>query len=343
MKITVVTTMRNEGAHLLEWLAHHRAAGVDDFVVYVNNCEDGSEALLSLLPGVHLIVQDDSDKPPQWRALRAAWDHPAVVAADWLICMDCDEFVNLGKGLASLPDLIQRIGGDAITLPWRFFGHAGRAELTDLPTTEAFAQAAPVDLLYPAIASYFKTLFRREGPFRQFGVHRPKQKQPARHGLPVWHDGSGALLPEPLAANDAKIMNWGAPLAGDLVQLNHYSTRSAADFMVKRARGLPNHTQRQIDLTYWVERNFNAVEDTRIAAMRPATAAVEAEFLAIPGVAQAQQACRDWRARRFAQALQNDAELKLYGRLLLAGSSKVLPGDQQLALIRAYQSLPAHG
>jgi hypothetical protein len=30
--------VRNEAAFLLEWLAHHRAAGFDDFVVFSNAC-----------------------------------------------------------------------------------------------------------------------------------------------------------------------------------------------------------------------------------------------------------------------------------------------------------------
>jgi len=32
--------MRNEGAHALEWIAHHRAAGVDGFVIYADACDD---------------------------------------------------------------------------------------------------------------------------------------------------------------------------------------------------------------------------------------------------------------------------------------------------------------
>ena len=76
MKITLVTTMRNEGPHLLEWIAHHRAAGVSDFLVYNNDCEDGTEALLELLPDVVHVPLEGGKKPPQWRALKAAWDHP---------------------------------------------------------------------------------------------------------------------------------------------------------------------------------------------------------------------------------------------------------------------------
>ena len=336
MTVTIVTTMRNEGAHLLEWIAHHRAAGVTGFLVYVNDCEDGTEALLRLLPGVEVIELPAGDKPPQWRALKAAWDHPMVAGSDWLACIDCDEFINLGNGLGGVPDLVEAAGGDAIMLPWRLYGHSGQVALSDAPTCARFARCAAPDMLYPAIGSYFKTLFRRAGPFRQFGVHRPKQKNPERHGLPDWRDGSGHAVSGKLPADDGQIMHWGAPIARDLAQLNHYSVRSAADFLIKQERGLPNHQSKRVDLTYWVERNFNTVEDRSIEAMGAGTAEVLAEFMTIDGVAEAQAACRDWRRARFDALMRTPEGLKLYGRLLLAGSSEALPQDAALGLIKAY-------
>jgi len=343
LKITIVTTMRNEGAHLLEWIAHHRAAGVSDFLVYVNDCDDGTEALLNLLPGVEVVALEPGEKPPQWRALRAAWDHPRVTGADWVTCIDCDEFINLNNGLRGIPDLIEAAGGDAIMLPWRLFGHNGQSDLSDAPTTQRFTRCAAPDMLYPALGSYFKTLFRRAGPFRQFGVHRPKQKNAERHGLPEWRDGSGQVLEGRLPEDDSQILYWGAPIARELVQLNHYSLRSAADFMIKQERGLPNHQSKRIDLTYWVERNFNHVEDTSIAAMAEGTAQVMAEFLAIDGVAQAQKACRDWQRAKFAALLATPEGLKLYGRLLLANGSAALPKDTALALVEAYGKVHGNG
>lgn len=341
MKITLVTTMRNEGPHLLEWVAHHRAAGVTGFLVYTNDCEDGTEALLELLPDVVHVPLQDGPKPPQWRALKAAWDHPLVVEADWIACLDCDEFINLGNGLDNVPDLIDQIDADMVLLPWRLFGHSGHAGLSDQPTLRRFTKAAPEHLVYPAIGSYFKSLLRREGPFRQLGVHRPKQKNPDRHGVPHIVDGSGQRVPEALAANDGKIMHWGAPIARDLVQLNHYSVRSAAEFMLKRGRGLPNHQKKQVDLTYWVERNFNTVGEASIAPMIPATETFMADLRALDGVAKAEAACRAWHASRFEELLRDPGELNLYGRLLLAGDSAHLPDPVALDLIRRYGL--AHG
>ncbi len=37
---TVITTMKNEGAFLLEWVAHHKALGFDHLVICTNDCDD---------------------------------------------------------------------------------------------------------------------------------------------------------------------------------------------------------------------------------------------------------------------------------------------------------------
>lgn len=343
VKIAIVTTMRNEAPYALEWIAHHKALGVTDFLVFTNDCEDGTPELLSPLPGVTVIEQGPGDKPPQWRALKAAWDHPVVQGADWVMCLDCDEFINLGSDLSSLHDLVSRVDADAIVLRWRLFGAQSATSDLAAPITERFTRAAPEDMLFPALSSFFKTLFRRDGPFRQFGVHRPKQKNPERHGRPVWVDGSGAPASAQLGENDDQIMDWGRPISRDLVQLNHYSLRSAEEFMVKRARGLPNRQSKQIDLTYWVERNFNAVEDRSIARFRAATAAIESEFLKIPRISEALSHARDWHRARFESIIEDETEQKLFSRLILAGSSDVPDRETSMRLINMYRAANAKG
>ena len=49
MRATAVLTVRNEGAFLLEWLAHHKGIGFTDFLVFSNDCDDGTDAMLDRL------------------------------------------------------------------------------------------------------------------------------------------------------------------------------------------------------------------------------------------------------------------------------------------------------
>ncbi|WP_099823245.1 glycosyltransferase family 2 protein [Oceaniglobus indicus] len=335
-RIAIVTTMRNEAPHLLEWIAHHRAAGVDDFLVFSNDCSDGTDTMLDLLGGagvVHHIRNPVPDgRTPQWSALRLAARHPVHAAADWIAVMDCDEFINLRAPGGGLPGLIDRCAADAIVLPWRLFGHGGHAMPPDQATRRAFRRAIAPDALYPPLSRFFKTLYRRAA-FAKPGVHRPKPGDRTVR----WVDGSGRALPDGFASAANRIMLWGDPLATGLVQLNHYSLRSAGDFLLKQARGLPNHTDKAIDLTYWIERNFNTVEDRSIDAMAAATDAEFDRLLALPGVAAAQKAARTTARARIDAMLESPDTAALFGRLLLAADS--VPPDDATArrLVALYQ------
>ena len=344
MRVLLVSTLRNEGPHLLEWIAHHRAIGVTDFLLFSNDCSDGTDAMLdALAPAgvVHLHNTPAPGKSLQWSALKTAWAHDLRKRCSHILGIDCDEFVNLRAPLTDLADLWHAAGDpDALVLPWRLFGHNGQARLTPGPSCELFSRAAPPGCAYPVGATQFKTLFRAPGPFRQIGVHRPRAKRklaaPAR-----WADGCGKAMPPEFAQAEQRITLFGLPEASALVQLNHYSVRSAESFMIKRARGLPNRRAKPIDLTYWVERNFNTVEDSSIARLAGGTRAVLADLMALPGVADLHRAAIAHHHARFEALMRDPAEVQLYGRLLLADSSAPLAGGIVNDLIARYRA--SHG
>ncbi|MFO6462986.1 glycosyltransferase family 2 protein [Jannaschia sp. KMU-145] len=338
-RITVVTCLRDEGPFIVEWLAHLRALGVDRVLAYSNDCRDWTAALLDALSpaGVTHVPQGDiRDTPgpaPQWRALRAAWDHDACAGADWLLHLDPDEWIAL-DGPGDLASLIAAAGEvDGIVMPWRLFGSSGRLTPGSGLTPERFRRAAPVGLAYPALASFVKTLFRRAGPFEGFGIHRPRQV-----GVPRLVDDTLAPLDE-FAAAPSRILLWrgGTAPAGRRVQLNHYSVRSIHEFLVKRGRGLPNHVGKAIDLTYWVERNFNQHEcdmiDPQLDAVRAECAALRAR----PGVSEAEAACRDAHRAALEAVLATEEGAVLCGRLALAGGSVAPDARLGRALVRLRQ------
>ena len=335
--------MRDEGPYLLEWLAHHKAAGVTDFLVFSNDCDDGTAEMLDLLDKAGIVTHvpqaREGKKSIQWQALRAAWKHPLRKAADWVLVSDVDEFLNIKAGDHTLNGLIGGLAPevDGVVIPWRLFGNNGVVDLVDAPVTEQFTRAIAPGVRYPAAAGFFKTLFRSRGPFNQLGVHRPQQKAPERAGLPVFVDGSGHMLPDSLAANPSRLSLFGFNAGQDLVEMNHYSIRSAAGFLIKRARGLPNRSHKPVDLAYWVERNFNAVEDRSIAAMRPATEAVLADLLAIKGMRAAHDAAVTWHRHRFAELVRDPDDQALLADILTAGPSVTVPRELQLRLVQWYQ------
>lgn len=320
--------MRNEGPFVLEWIAHHRALGVSDFLVYTNDCDDGTDALLDALAAADIVThvrQTPEGRSVQWQALRAAKDHPAYALADWALCIDCDEFVVLKEPHADLPGLIGAAGADAILLPWRLFGSGGHLDFAEEPVTARFLRAAPVTILFPAAARFFKTLFR-VAAFRRPGVHRPKPK-PGHQAH--WVDGSGKPLPPAFAEAEEAILNPVAEVACGAVQLNHYSLRSAEDFLVKRRRGLPNRSRKALDAAYWAERNFASVEDASALRHAPARKAGTRALLALPGVAGAHEACVAAHRASIAELLATADEARLFTRLALLPAS--VPPDEATA------------
>ena len=134
MRALAILTVKNEGAFLLEWLAHHRAAGFTDFLVYSNDCDDGTDAMLERLAHLGWLVHEPNPGPhaqgPQWDMLKAAQKHPLTQAADWVAVLDIDEFVNIHAGGRTLGDLVAAVpDADAITLTWRLFGNNGAVAL----------------------------------------------------------------------------------------------------------------------------------------------------------------------------------------------------------------------
>jgi hypothetical protein len=326
--------MRNEAPFLLEWVAHLKALGVTDFLIFTNECDDGTDILLDHLADQGEVIhirQDQTETSVQWQALNAAWRHPLRKDVDWAMCIDCDEFINLRAPFDTLVDLIDAVGdADAIALPWRFFGHSFHLAYDDVPVIDRFSFAIPAQVTFPLVSKFFKTLVRiKSGPFAKLGVHRPKTKT-APHHPPKWVSGSGTALPVGFAQNDKQLILPDGYAGRDWVQLNHYSLRSLEDFLVKRQRGLPNRTGKQIDALYWAERNFNTVQDTTIQRHRSAMIAQRERLLTHPNVAAAHKTAVQLHRAKIATLLEDPDQVTLFTRLALLSSSQP-PGSDQAA------------
>ncbi|MDZ4393598.1 glycosyltransferase family 2 protein [Cypionkella sp.] len=329
MRATALLGVKNEGAFLIEWLAHHRACGFSDFLVYSNDCSDGTDAMLDRLAVMGWLTHIRNDGPheegPQWAMLKAADKHPLVAKADWLLFCDIDEFVNIHVGDRSLSALLNALPeANAIPLTWRMFGNAGVIEITDQPVTETFTRAAPPSFAWPWRAQLFKTLFRNDGTYRKLGVHRPRSPDPARAGQARWFDGSGRPLPADF--RQARIFSDYSRNNYQLVQLNHYALGSMQNYLVKADRGRANRDASGFDMSYWVERNFSEVEDRTILQL--SSAPLRAELMADRILGPLHRQALLWRQARFETLMQQEPWRALFGRLLMTPPSQVLQSER---------------
>jgi hypothetical protein len=320
-RTTVVTTMKNEGPFILEWLAWHRAIGVTDFLIYTNDCTDGTDRMLDLLDRKGLVQHRQNPYrsmpahiKPQHAALQAAESEPAVRGADWLICMDVDEFVNIRVGDGRLPALFDRMGdANMIALTWRLFGNADVATFEDRFVTDQFPLAAQEMMRKPHQAWGFKTLFRNIDIYGKLGVHRPKGLKPDLWTEVRWLNGSGQPMPRAVLRNGwrSSVDSFGY----DWVQLNHYACRSVESYLVKRDRGRVNHVDRDQGLNYWFRMNHNAVEERSIQSRRPLLQAEWDRLIADPEIAAAHAACVSAHRDRIAALLARPDQRALVAEL----------------------------
>ena len=254
---TVVTTMKNEGAFLLEWVAHHKALGFDSIVICTNDCDDPTTDMVVRLQKMGLARHHATRYRPgesiQRRALRQALRYDEVTRADWIYVCDADEFLCSHAGDGSVRDLVKAgsPGVEAISVPWRRFGTHGQQDYREGPITRQFtmANAAQGPRWNPSV--FPKTLFRGDilPRLARIGVHvpvpRPDLDQPIRRELPGG---------KPLVVGRTKLH----VLADySVAQVNHYQLRSMDSFLVKSARGKVNHTNDKMEFDYWSRNDTN--------------------------------------------------------------------------------------
>ncbi|SDN36657.1 Glycosyl transferase family 2 [Lutimaribacter pacificus] len=336
MNFLAILTVRNEGAFLLEWLAHHRAVGFTDFLVFSNDCQDGTDAMLDRLDAMGLVTHRRNDGPHdkggiQFTALKAAEKLPILRRADWVLPLDVDEFMNIHAGDRTLPALLAALPqATAITLTWRLFGNAGIVHYEDAPVTRQFTRAAPAVMHWPWRAAMFKTLYRNDGTYRKPGVHRPRNPDPDRLAQARWFDGQGRELDDSFKTTRI-FSNYGRPNHA-LVQLNHYPLGAMESYVVKADRGRAVHSDHMLGLDYWVERNFCTDEDTSIHALD--SSAALAALKSDPELARLHDAAVAWRKARFDALMLHDPCRALFGRLLMTPPTRPLPPEAARVMIR---------
>jgi hypothetical protein len=318
-RTAIVTTMKNEGPFILEWLAYHRAIGVSDFLVYTNDCTDGTDDFLRLLMRKGLVQwrenpYRESGMKPQHAALDHANTEAVIRGADWAICMDVDEFIAVHVGDHTLPALFAAVpDANLISLTWRLFGNADVHEYRDEFITQTYFLAAREQANKPHQAWGFKTLFKNMGLFKKLGVHRPKGIRPGAAERISWVNGSGRDMPQSEWRNAWR--STSVTYGYDLVALNHYAVRSAESFLVKRDRGRVNHVDRDQGMAYWFRMNHNVVEDRRMEKLRPKLQAEWDRLMCDPEIAAMHHACVAAHRAKIAELRAQPAHDTFYAEL----------------------------
>ncbi|SFG30528.1 glycosyltransferase family 2 protein [Sulfitobacter dubius] len=268
----IVGCMKNEAPYILEWVAYHRTVGFDNFLIYTNDCTDGTDAVLGRLQEMGILQHRNNNdwkgNSPQQHALNQALKEPLIRDADWIAHIDVDEFVNIRTGNGRLENFFAA-APDAtnVAMTWRLFGHNGVPALSEAPVIGQFDHCAPSFCPKPHTAWGFKTMFRNIGAYEKLSCHRPNKLDDARAERVKWVNGAGRDM-----TRDALRNGWRSSKSNigyDLLQLNHYALRSADSFLVKRQRGRALHVDRSIGINYWIRMDWNDHRDLSIQRNLP--------------------------------------------------------------------------
>lgn len=329
----MISTVRDEAPFILEWIAYHRLVGFTDFLIYSNDCTDGSDAILDRLMCMGLLTHVPNartgKKTVQWQALSRARDHELTRKSEWIMVADIDEFLVIHPGDGRLDDLFAVLpDADGFAVPWRLFGSSGRLLFEPGLVIEQFTRAAPENMVWPWRALQFKSLFRKEQGFSRLGVHRP-HIEPQDLEESKWVDGNGASF-----RLSERTFHPGAQRKYSVAQINHYSVGSAESFLAKVARGRPNRMHLPIDLGYWVERNFNEVEDRRILRHVDAVRAEVASLLSDPELSELHEQGVAARKALIGERLRSEDGFELFTHLAQIPGTVALPREVQISFLK---------
>jgi len=178
---TVVSTMKNEGPYIIDWVAHYKTLGFDHILVCTNDCTDTTVDILLRLQEMGLVTQHNTivrRAGIHRSALRqASRRYDIVMDATWVFVCDVDEYLNVHMGDGSVQALVEGSGpgADVISVPWRVFGSDGIEGFADKPVTQQFRKGEyEWDAeLRPETGKFVKSLYTNQHKFQRMGLHAP--------------------------------------------------------------------------------------------------------------------------------------------------------------------------
>lgn len=305
---TVVSTMKNEGPYIIDWVAHYKTLGFDHILVCTNDCTDPTVEILLRLQEMGLVTQHNTivrRAGIHRSALRqASRRYDIVMDAKWVFVCDVDEYLNIHMDDGSVQALVNGSGenADVISVPWRVFGPDGIEKFADKPVSQQFKMGEfEWDAKErPQTGKFVKSIYTNQHKFQRMGLHAPVSLDAhVNDTLRVLPGGAEYIV------NGERTDN---PPLFTHAQVNHYALRSMDSFLVKRARGRANHSHHVLGLDYWKRFNLNDEKDTSIDRYKTKADKLARELKSDPVLKDLHDRAVDWHKRK-AASLKMDPDM----------------------------------
>lgn len=230
----LLTSARNEGPYLLEFVAFYKALGIDGIFIYSNDNDDGSEELLEALARrgeIFYISNYQGNVGAQAKSFAHALSlNREILNYEWCLLTDIDEFLWLNpdefNDLEEFLAYHEGLSSKNIFINWTYVGANGNVNYGpgEIISRFPFSHSKP--------EKTGKNIFKPRYAYAAY-CHHPHVIKPS--GIPRTH-ASGAIL-----NMDPSINTIDQYAKSDIMDISsattyHYFTKSFDEFMIKCSR-----------------------------------------------------------------------------------------------------------
>ncbi len=245
-KVSIVAIIKNEADYLDEWINYHKLIGVDHFYIFNNESTDNTKKILQkyVKEGTVTLINFPGKERQHdaYNYALNAWRNES----EYMAFIDADEFLFLDDTYNNLYScisfLLKKYSADVLAVNWCIFGSSHKKEKPEGLVIENYIWRSNKDNEYN---KHIKTICnpRRVIGFRSshYVTGFTKKYVVGTNGKQV----SGALSNE---------------ICFDYLRVNHYFTKSFAEFEKKRKRGMADQPGIRDDSNFKAY-DFNDVYD----------------------------------------------------------------------------------
>lgn len=259
LSFCLVTCVKNEGPYLIEWIAHNRRLGVTDFLIFSNDCDDGTTEILDRLDDLGIVRHLPNpyfltDGMPLGTCLKYAPLQKEFIRSDYIMIIDVDEFVTFPDVDQTFDGYVRELGEpDVISMSELVFGFGGVESFQDQSVLEQFRFANDLQPGKNRARRGVKSIMRNNGKIGSFTNHRPKLKSDAVDAV-TWTDGVGRPVPREFIVGKDRGFDCRGCYGNAIV--NHFTLRSGESMLLKLKRGDAARMHR-LNSQYFRKRNQN--------------------------------------------------------------------------------------
>ena len=248
--MNICAIAKNESLYVREWILFHEIVGVDHFTIYNNNSTDSMVEVLQ--PFVDRGLVDLVDWPMPNPSQPPAYQHyiHSHRGPWWTAFLDCDEFL-WSPAFATIEEALNTLPRSAVGVNWLVFGSSGQVEYSPEPVIQRF-------------------------------TGRPFSSHPVNQHIKsvIWMDQNVLIGSDPhfFQVQHGTVNEKAYPVSGpfsqhssDLLRINHYSTKSLAEWRKRILLGKPDRAGVEVREQEWYwDRQQQEVDDREIWRYLPA-------------------------------------------------------------------------